>query len=329
MATVLATTGSTYAKAGARILLAPDGSASGMLSGGCLEADLRERAAQVLARRRPQRVRFDSRINDDPIWGMGTGCEGAMEVWLEPVTAPLYAAVSYLNACLERDAPGAIATVVGGEATQTELGAQAHADSASADGLGAMLAAAAAGAVACPPRLRRLVFDGREIEIFVAPVALPTSLLVLGAGLDAIPVHDFAAELGWQVTIYDHRPAFAAPVLFPRALRVLCGRPEEAPGRLAGMRFDAAVVMSHHLAADREYLRWLAGEPPRYIGLLGPPARRARLLLELGTAPGFIADRVHGPVGLDIGATSAAAIALSIVAQIQAVLAGRSGACLG
>jgi len=329
MATVLATTGSTYAKAGARILLAPDGSASGMLSGGCLEADLRERAGRVLALGRPQRVRFDSRIDDDPIWGMGSGCEGAMEVWLEPVTAPLYPAVSYLNACLERDAPGAIATVVGGDATATELGAHAHADSPSADGLGAMLAAAAAAAVSRPPHLRRFAFGGREIEIFVAPVALPTSLLVLGAGLDAIPLHDFAADLGWRVTIYDHRPAFASPASFAQAVRVLCGRPEEAAGRLAGMRFDAAVVMSHQLAADGEYLRWLAREPPRYIGLLGPPARRARLLLELGAALSPIADRVHGPAGLDIGATSSAAIALSIVAQIQAVLAGRCGGRFG
>lgn len=323
MATVLATAGSTYAKAGARILIGSDGAASGMLSGGCLEADLHERAARVLARDRAERVFFDSRTSDDPIWGIGMGCEGAMDVWLQPSMPPDYPAVSYLHDCLMREAPGAIATVVGGAATETELGKHAFAGASPTDPLTAELAAAA-GSATCA-ELGRILFDGRGIEFFVAPLALPTSLLICGAGPDAVPVHAFSAELGWRVTIYDHRPAFASSTLFPQAVRVLCGRPQDAAERLATARFDAAVVMSHQLAADAEYLRWLAREPPRYIGLLGPEARRKRLLLELGDALTGIADRLHGPVGLDIGATAPAGIALSIVAHIQAVLAGRAG----
>ncbi len=325
MATVLSTAGSTYAKTGARVLLGPDGGASGILSGGCLEADLRERAARVLALDRPQRIDFDTRLSDDPVFGIGMGCEGAMDVWLEPARPPDYPLMRHLGRCLQRGTPGVVATVVGGAAREEELGAHGFDGVAPTGRLGELLAKIAAGTP--PPHgvLRRLPFDGRELEVFVAPVRLPTSLLLCGAGPDAIPVHRFAAALGWRVTVFDHRPAFATPAAFPGAAQVLCARPEEAAGMLGERHFDAAVVMSHHLAADAEYLRWLADRAPRYIGLLGPAARRQRLFHDVGEPLQAVAARLHGPVGLDIGASTPEAIALAIVAQIQAVLAGRSG----
>ncbi|MDE2348233.1 MAG: XdhC family protein [Gammaproteobacteria bacterium] len=325
MATVLATAGSTYAKTGARVLIDPDGGASGILSGGCLEADLRERAARVLALDRPQRIAFDTRVSDDPVFGIGMGCEGAMDVWLEPIRPPEYELMRYLRGCLQSGSTGVVATVVGGEARAEELGAHGFAGVAPNSRLGDMLARIAAGAPSRRGDLRKLPFDGRELEVFVAPVVLPTSLLLCGAGPDAIPVHRFAAALGWRVTVFDHRPAFATAAAFPGAAQVVCARPEEAAERLRDRHFDAAVVMSHHLAADAEYLRWLAQRAPQYIGLLGPAARRQRLFHDVGETLRGIGARLHGPAGLDIGASSPEAIALAIIAQIQAVLAGRSG----
>lgn len=331
MATVLATLGSTYAKAGARILLGPDGSASGMLSGGCLEADLHERAARVLAQNRAERIHFDTRTSDDPVFGIGMGCEGAMDVWLEPALPPEYPLVRYLLRCLREDSPGMIATVVGGEARADELGAQGFRGSAPTGAVGDWLAAIAAGAPPPHGELRTLPVNGRNLEVFVAPVRLPTRLLICGAGPDAIPVHRFAAALGWRVTVFDHRPAFATETAFPDAVQVVCARPEEVAARLQGVRFDAAIVMSHHLAADAAYLRWLAhlAPPYPYIGLLGPAARRQRLFHDVGEPLRRIGAHIHGPAGLDIGATSPEAIALAIVAQIQAVLAGRAGGPFG
>ena len=329
LATVLATEGSTYAKAGARILLGEDGGASGMLSGGCLEADLHARAARVLAQNRPERIHFDTRTSDDPVFGIGMGCEGAMDVWLEPARPPEYAVVRYLNRCLHEDSPGAIATVVGGEALADELGAHGFRGITPTNRIGEILAAIAAEA---PPRhgeLRHAAFSGRDLQVFVAPVSLPARLLICGAGPDAVPVQRFAAALGWRVTVFDHRPAFATAAAFPQAVRVECARPEEAAARLHGVRFDAAVVMSHHLDADAEYLRWLADLAPTYIGLLGPAARRQRLFHDVGEPLRRIRARIHGPAGLDIGASSPEAIALAIIAQIQAVLAGRSGGPFG
>ncbi len=324
-ATVLATAGSTYRKPGARILIAADGRTSGLLSGGCLETDLRERAVRVLARDRPERFHFDTRESDDPIWGIGSGCEGAMDIWLQPVRAPDYAGIAYLHRCLESDTAGGIATVVGGTAGEHELGAHGYRGVRPTDELAAALAALAAD----PPRaggaLRPMRFHGRDLEVFVASVGLPASLLLCGGGPDAIPVQAFAAALGWRITVFDHRPAFANSAAFPAATRVICARPEELADQLDTGRFDAAVVMSHHLAADAAYLRILARRPPAYVGLLGPAARRQRLAIEVGEPLEHIAAVLHGPVGLDIGASSPEAIALSIVAQIQAVLAGRPG----
>ena len=327
LATILRTEASTYRKAGARILIRPDGHASGLLSGGCLEADLRERAVHVLAAKRCERVWLDTRKADDALWGSGVGCEGAMDIWLQPsVAGDEYPVLSYLQHCLESETDGCVATVVGGEAAPEELGVSGCSGVPSERELPQWLASLASNA----PELRKLRFQGRELEVFVSPVGLPVTLLVCGASSDAIPLCAQAAALGWRVSIYDHRPAFAAREHFPQAVRVLLGRPQDLADKLAALpRFDAVMVMSHHLAADAEYLAAFAAQPPRYLGLLGPPPRRARVLQSAGAAAETLHDALRGalyaPAGLDIGAGTAPAIALSIVAEIHAVLNGRRG----
>ena len=159
-----------------------------------------------------------------------------------------------------------------------------------------------------------------EVTIQVEP---PPRILVLGAGLDAEPVVRFAAELGWRCTVCDHRPAYIDNGDFAGAHEVHCFPAEELGASLDLDRFDAAIVMSHHLVSDRTYLAQFASSGIPYIGLLGPRHRRERLLSELGDAAAGLADRLRGPVGLDIGGRGPAPIALSIVAEVQQVLAGR------
>jgi xanthine/CO dehydrogenase XdhC/CoxF family maturation factor len=163
----------------------------------------------------------------------------------------------------------------------------------------------------------------------------PMRLLLLGAGPDAQPVAELAAFLGWSVTVVDHRSQYAQAERFPGATTVLDGGPQALAlllGKLSGApapgaspaAFPAAIVMSHHLATDRAYLQALAASSIPYIGLLGPAARRERLLGDLGDAAAALRPRLRAPVGLDLGAVSPEAIALSIVAEIQAALAGRT-----
>jgi len=148
-------------------------------------------------------------------------------------------------------------------------------------------------------------------------------VLVLGAGLDAVPVVRFAVELGWRVTVADHRPAYIEGDAFAAAETRSCVVADELAQSLDLARFDMAIVMSHHLASDRSYLRALAGIDLVYVGLLGPRARRERLLAELGDAAGPLPDRLRGPAGIDIGGRGPAAIALSIVAEMQQAWASR------
>ena len=169
------------------------------------------------------------------------------------------------------------------------------------------------------------VDGGRRTRAFVQFLAPPPHLLICGAAPDAQPVAGAALALGWRVSVVDHRPAYAVAADFPGALVLLCD-PGSLREKIAVEQCHAAVVMSHHMSSDAAYLRELAqAGVPAYVGLLGPEARRRRVTEELGPAAEQIKFRLRGPVGIDIGAVTPEGIALAIVAQIHAWLAGRGG----
>jgi len=154
-------------------------------------------------------------------------------------------------------------------------------------------------------------------------VAPPPALVLFGAGDDAQPLTDFAAALGWHITLADGRSSLAQPARFPRAARV--GGLDAA---LAALQPGAAaVIMTHSYEQDRKILTALFGREMRYIGILGPRRRTERLVSEvapeIGLSTAECMARLHTPVGLDLGGHTPAAIALSIAAELQAVFAGR------
>jgi xanthine/CO dehydrogenase XdhC/CoxF family maturation factor len=140
-----------------------------------------------------------------------------------------------------------------------------------------------------------------------------------------VPVVEFATRLGWKTTIFDHRPAYADSTRFASAERVVCAPAKDLAQELVLTNFNACVVMSHHLPSDLEYLRALAYGKVPFVGLLGPAPRRDRLRGELGDDAALLVGRLHAPVGLAIGGRSSAAIALSIVAELQAWFSGTAG----
>jgi xanthine dehydrogenase accessory factor len=327
LATIVGTAGSTYRKAGARMLIEADGRMTGLLSGGCLEEDLREHARAVLESDVAAVVEYDMRSSDDLIFGIGAGCEGAMRVLIEPAARGGRAAAALELASRASRAGIGAALLVGIAGAREALGTHAWTAHDSSP-LPPELAAACASVVAAgAARALKIPYGGIATEFWIQYLAAPPHILVCGAGPDAEPLVKLLAMLGMVVTIVDHRPAYALAARFPRAGVVLASAAALADAVDLG-GFTAAVVMSHHLASDAGYLRALAASSVPYVGLLGPRARRARLLEDLGAAADSLTGRLRGPIGLDIGALTPEAIALAICAEIHAFAAGRSGGAL-
>jgi xanthine dehydrogenase accessory factor len=332
LATVYDTLGSTYSKAGHRILIAANGDYQGLVSGGCLEGDLAERAREVLKSGAPVAITYDLRDEADDLWGLGVGCNGLIRVFLQPLhDVSGYQPFTAICRRLLDNRPAVVATVIESQRADLVAGATVLWSAGSLECFGADATACGELASGCESAgihsgARLVARDG--LLVLYAPLLPVPRLLVLGAGLDAVPLVRMAAELGWRVTVADHRPAYLARGGFEAAEQVLAIEPGELAGQLQLDLFDGVLVMSHHLATDRTYLAQLVDVPARYLGVLGPPARRARLIADLGAAGERIAARLKGPVGIDIGANSPESIALSVLAELHATLRGRNAVSL-
>ncbi len=324
------TSGSTYQKPGALILIAANGEYAGLISGGCLEADLNEHARRVLADGQARSVRYDLRGPQELLWGLGLGCEGTMRIVLLRVGPENdWQPLRYLAAAQRAHQPAAVGIVCDSSRRDVPVGTLVLPQSAAtaASLAPARLEAAFARAQAEADSLW-YASAAREVELFILPLELPPRILLLGAGPDAVPVVDLALRLNWKVTLVDHRTAYASRAHFPCAEQLLQVHPQELAAALDLSAFDAAVIMSHHLPSDLAYLRCLAPTPIPYVGLLGPAARRDRLLGDLGAEAAGLRGRLHAPIGLPLGGRTPEAIALAIVAQLQAVLhAGTTPGC--
>ncbi|HEX7417861.1 MAG TPA: XdhC family protein [Steroidobacteraceae bacterium] len=330
LATLVEVAGSTYRKPGAQLLISARGEYAGLLSGGCLEGDILEHAARLQADGIARLVRYELRNQDDRLFGLGSGCEGAMSILLQRI-GPLedWQPFAYLDAAMRAHRPAAVAFVLESQAPGAVPGMTVTADRAAGSGkpddvLAARLAGLAHEA-ASMQRARWIEQQSPLLRVLALPLVLPPRLLLLGGGPDAVPVVELAASLGWKTTVVDHRPAYIGAQRFALAERVVLAQPQALHAQVTIADYAAAVVMSHHFDSDLAYLRALAASDMSYIGLLGPPARREKLLAELGAEVAGLRLRLRAPIGLDIGARTPEAIALAIVAEIHAVLEGREG----
>lgn len=337
LATIVAVRGSTYRRPGARLLVPEEGSPVGNISGGCLESDVADMARVVMDEGRARLAGWDLTADDDAVWGLGLGCNGAIEVFIEPAEKAAEVA-GVLRTALEEERPISVVTVVESSEAGVEAGSRlvVKPDGTSDGSLGdATVDAAAVEAAIARLReerseVRRLV-DG--VRAFVEVLDPPLRLVVCGAGHDAIPLVRSASVLGWNVTVVDDRPAFLTPERFPGAAGfVAIDEPVDAAKAAQVDERTFAVVMTHNFLRDREYVRSLLGSPAVYIGMLGPGARTERLLMELRDEGVGIGDaeraRIHGPAGLDLGGEGPEEIAQAIVAEIVAVKRRRTGGFL-
>ncbi len=301
LATIVATRGSTYRKVGTMMLIDDQGKCTGLLSGGCLEADISLHAQTVLSTQQNKLLTYDLKADADLLWGLGLGCEGAIDILLQPLTrennhlafAELIASITdgqsgyycqYLN--VREDARGYF--------FQHEI-------------------------ISAEDILAHLPIERANVDVeqwLITPITPIFSILLCGAGPDAVPVVDMASQLGWHITLQDHRQEHLQQGHFSacyakRKLRAENATSDDFNG------FDGVIIMTHNLLNDGLLLKQALKAEVGYIGLLGPAGRRDKLLNELSLTASDVQNQVFGPIGLDLGGRSPQAIALSICAQIQ------------
>lgn len=357
LATVVRVTGSSYGGVGARMLIRVDGSTVGLVSGGCLESDLAEHARGVHESDRAEVVRYDTRDDEDAPWGLGLGCNGLIDVLLEPLQparAKYFA--KFLSRALEADRPSVLATVIrvapskantsfvdteeilrgDSETAGASPSVGAHAlftgnriEKSGEWGSGNTLARTTADSDdALAAGRRGLVREYGPVEVAFEIVAPAVRLVICGSGPDVIPIARFGSELGWDVTVVDHRPVDDShSARFPGARVVECAEASHLGDAVTLTPGTAGVVMSHHISRDTDYVGALLESGAAYIGVLGPRARTERMLADLSARKGTpvtLGGPLFAPVGIDIGGEGPDAIALAIVAEIAAVISGKS-----
>ncbi|HWW82953.1 MAG TPA: XdhC family protein [Vicinamibacterales bacterium] len=342
LATVVRVEGSAYRRPGARMLVTEDGRTTGVVSGGCLEGDVRGRAARVMRTGQPTLVTYDTTTDEDVVWGLGLGCNGVVDVLIEPVSERTDHLVQFLEACSQSQQRAAFATVTRSDrSAEVAVGARVF---LSPDGI---IEANVGTAESVP--LKQILADLHEavrngvsfvaqyeaegnLEVFVEAVEPPLALVIFGAGADAVPLVTIAQRLGWLATVVDTHARGRSLERFADADAVLLCCPEELASRVTLLDSTAAVVMTHNYFHDLEVLNVLLDKPLRYVGCLGPRRRTERLLSQLrdprAAQQARWCGRLHAPVGIDIGAETSSEIALSIAAEILAVIRGCNAAPL-
>jgi xanthine/CO dehydrogenase XdhC/CoxF family maturation factor len=325
LATVINVEGSAYRQAGARMLLTLDGASWGMVSGGCLESDVMDHARRALQFGQPRVVRYDSTSEDDIVFGTGLGCNGILDVLIEPVTKDFKASfVSAVRACHQTRQPGAVATLVG-KREQPNPSSE-HAFFTEGRWGGSEALARVLNIHAVEPDQTTLTSDHGEGPVFIQQLLPPVHLVLFGGWLDVLPFIHMGKEVGFHVTVVDPRQRLSSRRLFQEADAVLLCSPEKALSQIQADDRTVAVVMNHHFERDQETLSAMSHLRLNYVGTLGPKRRRERMLNGLKEAGLVISDdfvqTLHGPAGLDIGAKTPEEIALSIMAEILSVLNG-------
>jgi len=327
MATVYATEGSTYSKAGHRIIISTNGDYQGLVSGGCVEGDLAAHAHMVFVTGEARSITYDLRQDEDDIWGMGVGCDGLLKILLQRLDAD--SNYEPFRTIAERqtiaNGGGTCVTVTESEdrellpgATWIDWGDDSLTWQMPEDRMSAIRNQSGTLGKASKPKLLRQPSRGGAFTALHVPIQPIPRLLILGAGPDAAPLLAMANEVGWFVTVIDHRQARIDDPAFCSAEQRLCIPSEKVPSAIDLDQFSAAVIMSHNLEADGLHLTHLSmNTHVRYIGLLGPKKRRDRLIKAHDLGDKAFINRLHGPAGLPIGADSPESIALSILADIH------------
>jgi xanthine dehydrogenase accessory factor len=334
--------GSSYRRPGARMLINDEGQLTGAISGGCLEGDALRKAMLVIAQQNSKLVTYDTSDEDDVSVGVQLGCAGIIQVLFEPidVNAAINPLLLLQKAIAKRQQSVLVTLFSIQEKNKPQIGTcllieedktitgkipiVAIEDAVMKD-IEKMMQTKSSSFI-------NYTADGIVYTAFIEFLQPTVSLIVVGAGNDAIPMVNIADSIGWEPRVVDGRNTHAKPERFTSACQVLVSKPENVLEQITIDEQTVFVLMTHNYNYDLAMLRALLQREVKYIGMLGPKKKLMRMLDELKDAGIKLTDKqmnsIYGPVGLDIGAETAEEIALSIIAEIKAMFAGKKGTML-
>ncbi|WP_462410841.1 XdhC family protein [Neobacillus sp. Marseille-QA0830] len=327
LATIVKADGSSYRREGARCLIHETGEIDGMLSGGCVESDLLEHSRDVLTTNTPKIIKYDFRWENDLLWGLGVGCNGVITVWLEPFDPINHREkasklLSEIQNRLTCDTPYFYLSVIeSSNHAQLQPGIQWNEEYGQSEWL----------TLNNPqkPCLVETMVNGCEALVYVEPIQPLPWLFIIGSGPDAALLAKQASNLPWRVKVIDHRETYLS-TYFPDIDKALIRKSDYESVPIPPGSY--AVIMTHNLESDQAALSYLLKADLNYIGLLGSRQRFAKLTELIGQETNLTAsqlqEKIHSPVGLDIGAESPEEITISILSELTAFKNGRTGGSL-
>ena len=339
LATVVHLDGSSYRRPGARMLITDEGQLTGAISGGCLEGDALRKALLVMSQQRSMLVTYDTMDEDDAKFGIGLGCNGIIQVLIEPINpGEPDNPIQLLRIVAEKREKAVVVTLFSLENKKdtqpgTRLLLKENYQQERNTPLKEILVKDGMKTL----REGRSVFrtyqtESQNLTAFIELVEPAVSLIAIGAGNDVVPLIAMAEILGWETTVIDGRPAYAKKERFVPSCQVLVSKPENVISQIEIDNRTVFVLMTHNYNYDKAMLHQLLIKNVIYVGMLGPKKKLDRILGELRDQGASFTEEqlasVHSPVGLDIGAETSEEIALSILSEIKAVLSGKQGLSL-
>lgn len=342
LATVVHVDGSSYRRPGARMLVADDGALTGAISGGCLEGDALRKALLVLNQQLSKLVTYDTSDEEDATIGIQLGCAGVIQVLFEPIHVHhTHHPIQLLRKAIAIRQHSVLVTLFSMENNRNQQPGTCFLLEANGNCSGSIPYADLADVImqdattALHSRQSSFCqYRGKDFSItaFIEFLQPPVSLVVVGAGNDAIPMMQIANAIGWDVRVVDGRNTHARPERFTAACQVLVSKPEKVLEQIPIDNQTVFVMMTHNYNYDLQMLKALLPLDVCYIGMLGPKQKLDRMLEALREEGVELSDsmlqKIFGPTGLEIGAETAEEIALSIIAEIMAVLTKKPGGML-
>ncbi|WP_373521918.1 XdhC family protein [Aquiflexum sp.] len=331
LATVVKVDGSAYRRPGARMLVTEDGELTGAISGGCLEGDALRKAQSVIFQQRSMVVTYDTTDEDDQKFGVGLGCNGIIQVLIEPIDInDKENPVELLKTALSERQSSNLVTIFSLKNSRSEQigtkilkkGKIIHGSLEKIEnGLLNQIHDELTYNIDKQSNIIINYSEHDDVFVFYESIKPPVQIFLFGAGNDTIPLAKMAAILGWQIQLIDGRKNHATKERFPDASTIITGSPSEVVQHLQPDSNSVALLMTHNFEYELEVLGHLISYNLPYVGILGPKKKTEKLISRLSEKGIKIStENIYAPTGLNLGAEGSEEIALSVLAEIKAVL---------